>query len=371
MRRHNVLQRSAATILAFVLVGPAWAAHDVVHRLANAWVVGHLVVNAAVQFHGLVGMQDVVIVRDDALECHGSVERADLSSPTSALPEVADPDDLHEFVVDFHVGPQHEEAALAGLVRFVRSGHVVISSEECIYSLHTALLLRPHHRHSVLCINGTRRSTNTTTIRTRNHHIEQRIHGLQYQNIQIQMHHHRMIDQRVRFQLDQLLFTTASILLNILTQKVTLDVLDGHRGVAFDERVSQIGQRFCAFLSIGMVDGVHLVIVLGIGFGILRRNEVDGMLEDGGTFRDGVLAASRDRDGVCDFGWLLVVIVVVVCVYDSNDINIGMFHFIWLFDYFLFFHNDSIPTIIMLMIQFLNFFFFIIMMMTLDDGWLP
>ena len=102
VRRMDVIKGPTPTIFAVLLSSPAIPVHNVVHRLLIPGVVAHLIVHTTVQLNGRPGMEVVVVVRDESLEGHGTVEWTDLGGPPLAFLEVTFSDNLLQFVVDVH-----------------------------------------------------------------------------------------------------------------------------------------------------------------------------------------------------------------------------------------------------------------------------
>mmetsp|Transcript_3699 Transcript_3699/g.8451 ORF Transcript_3699/g.8451 Transcript_3699/m.8451 type:complete len:495 (-) Transcript_3699:93-1577(-) len=300
----DVLQRPGPAVLAVLLSRHADPVDDVVDRPLVAGIVRHLVVDTMVDLDSRASVENVVEVRDDSLEGHGSVEDPGDSSPSTAVRKVSFPDDLHEFVVDSHVRSQDQKAALDRFDFFVRSAHVEIAGEKGV-DLLGDLLGRE--------LAGDRRGIEGPCLVSRQHPIEEAVQWFQHERVEIHVDDGRVLGQRVGLELDEFLLPAASVLLDLGPQVVSLDVLDGHRGLPLEERVAEGLEGLRALDGGGVVDRVHLVVVFPAQFSV-DGGQMDAVLEDGGPLGDGIGPAARDAYGKTDRGGFAAIVVVVVII---------------------------------------------------------
>ena len=137
--------------------------------------------------------------------------------------------------------------------------------------------------------------------RCREHPIKERVHGPQHHRVQIHVHHGRVIRQRVRFQFDQFAFPTASIVVNLFSQPFPLDIFDGDGRVALHQGVAKTGQGLGTLFSLGMINGVHFVVVATTEIAVDRR-QVNRVFQDGRAFGNGIGATAGNGDGPANGG---------------------------------------------------------------------
>mmetsp|Transcript_1109 Transcript_1109/g.2786 ORF Transcript_1109/g.2786 Transcript_1109/m.2786 type:complete len:222 (+) Transcript_1109:87-752(+) len=133
MRRHDIVEWTTPAILAFLLTGPTFAMHDVIDGTFITWIITHLIVYATIQFDGcILGMQCIIIIRNNALKGHGTVKGTDQPTPTTPFTKITLAKNVAKIIVNLHGWAQHEKTTLNRFVFLTRIDHVVISCKECI-----------------------------------------------------------------------------------------------------------------------------------------------------------------------------------------------------------------------------------------------
>jgi len=102
---NDVFDRPRPTVLAvfFLLTRPTLSMNDVVDGLSRPRVVRHLIVQTPRHFDAGTRVENVVVVRDESLECHGAVEWSDLTSPAGTFAEISNTNDFLIVFMDFIV----------------------------------------------------------------------------------------------------------------------------------------------------------------------------------------------------------------------------------------------------------------------------
>ncbi|EJK61335.1 hypothetical protein THAOC_18206, partial [Thalassiosira oceanica] len=315
VRRDDLPEGTGAAVLADVmLVGavvpvPAVPADLIVPGRLVAGIVGHVVINAVIQLDARPGVEVVVVVRYDPLEGHGAVERPEsLPAPPAVGAEVPLAYDRDELVVDLLTGAEDEETALDARVLHAPVVHVVIPREVCVDVLRSAgggRAQRIAERH----VDAAGRPA---AGRPLYHRVEEIVHRLQHQSVEVEVDDDRVVRERVRVQLDELLLAAAPVLGDVLPQVVAPDLVERHGHVPDEDLVAQrLERRAGAGLGLRVHERVRLEVVPAPAARGADRAEPDRVHEDRGPVgyaRSEVspgpvrLRTARDGYGVADRG---------------------------------------------------------------------
>jgi hypothetical protein len=303
VHRNDRFQRHGPAILTLRFTRSTVALDLVVDGLSRAGIVAHLVVATAIQFDRLAGMENIVIVGNDPLKGHGTIERSDLTAPSAARTEISLANNVPVLFVDLLVRLDDQEATLHRLVLDGRLDHVIIIRKGRIDNTGNILVRKHGQRRRI--VDGIAQ-----------HQVENRVERFQDEYIEIQVHDKGIFGQGVGFQLDQFLFSTTPVGGNLGPQIFALNVRDGHGRVAAQELVAQILQWQGARFSLWMIDADHFVLVpLSI--------PMDRMFQHRRAFGDGIAAATRHRHGKSDRQGLVRIIVHRESFFSSRSRSIG------------------------------------------------
>mmetsp|Transcript_40873 Transcript_40873/g.85879 ORF Transcript_40873/g.85879 Transcript_40873/m.85879 type:complete len:226 (+) Transcript_40873:926-1603(+) len=205
-------------------------------------------------------MQMVVVVGDYTLEGHGPIKWTKAQpTPSSILSKVTLANNLHQLIIHLQRRTKDQKPALRTIVLHTPVRHIVIPRKERI---DFSIARRQRRRYQRIAERDIDPAAAPIARRTVDHDVVQRIQRLEQQRVQIEMHHDRMLHERVRVQFDEFFFAAASVGGDLRSEVVALDFGNGDGIVPEEYLVPQRFQcRSGAGFGGGVDEGVHFIIV--------------------------------------------------------------------------------------------------------------
>jgi hypothetical protein len=121
--------------------------NDIIDCRLVSGIVAHVVVNTPMELYSIARFNDIIVVWDESLECHGAIKQAHDPAPTLSFDEVTFLDNLNNLIVSFHTRPKHKESTLHRFIFTSWWNHVIISSKDGVYTFRQGLILPHDGRH--------------------------------------------------------------------------------------------------------------------------------------------------------------------------------------------------------------------------------